>query len=64
MKNKMELTIAICVGSSIQIASFVIPLLVIVGWLSGHELTLFFSDFEVSIYPQKIFFRKVLFIVV
>ncbi|KAF7980162.1 hypothetical protein HWV62_39625 [Athelia sp. TMB] len=46
MKNKMELTIGICVGSSIQIASFVIPLLVIVGWATGHELTLFFADFE------------------
>jgi Ca2+:H+ antiporter len=46
MKNKMELTIGICVGSSIQIASFVIPLLVIVGWITGHELTLFFANFE------------------
>ncbi|THH17119.1 hypothetical protein EW146_g3628 [Bondarzewia mesenterica] len=46
MKNKMELTIGICVGSSIQIATFVVPLLVIVGWVSGHELTLFFSNFE------------------
>lgn len=46
MKNKMELTITICVGSSIQIASFVVPLLVIVGWISGHELTLYFKDFE------------------
>ncbi|KZP21157.1 calcium/proton exchanger [Athelia psychrophila] len=46
MKGKMELTIGICVGSSIQIASFVIPLLVIVGWVTGHELTLFFADFE------------------
>lgn len=46
MKNKMELSIGICVGSSIQIASFVIPLLVIIGWISGHELTLFFANFE------------------
>ncbi|KAL5532807.1 hypothetical protein ACEPAF_4581 [Sanghuangporus sanghuang] len=46
LKNKTELTIGICVGSSIQIATFVIPLLVIVGWISGHELTLFFADFE------------------
>ncbi|TDL24965.1 Calcium/proton exchanger [Rickenella mellea] len=46
MKGKMELTIGICVGSSIQIATFVIPLLVIVGWITGHELTLFFADFE------------------
>jgi Ca2+:H+ antiporter len=33
MKNQMELTIGICVGSSIQIAAFVVPLLVIVGWM-------------------------------
>ena len=65
MKNKMELTIGICVGSSIvrflirfprtsthrnvtaqQIAAFVIPLLVIVGWITGHDLTLFFANFE------------------
>ncbi|KAF8891527.1 hypothetical protein CPB85DRAFT_249727 [Mucidula mucida] len=46
MKGQMELTIGICVGSSIQIASFVIPLLVVVGWASGHELTLFFANFE------------------
>ncbi|KAI0683711.1 Calcium/proton exchanger [Cytidiella melzeri] len=46
MKNKLELTIGICVGSSIQIAAFVIPLLVIVGWITHHDLTLFFADFE------------------
>ncbi|TFK54680.1 calcium/proton exchanger [Heliocybe sulcata] len=46
MKDKMELTIGICVGSSIQIASFVVPLLVIVGWIADRDLTLFFADFE------------------
>ncbi|KAH8099523.1 calcium/proton exchanger [Cristinia sonorae] len=46
LKNKMELTIGICVGSSIQISAFVVPLLVIVGWISGHDLTLYFADFE------------------
>ncbi|KAJ7849938.1 hypothetical protein B0H13DRAFT_2360957 [Mycena leptocephala] len=40
--------IGICVGSSIQIAAFVVPLLVIVGWIAGpgHQLTLFFANFE------------------
>ncbi|KAG2062704.1 calcium proton exchanger, partial [Suillus decipiens] len=42
MKNKYELTITICVGSSIQIACLVVPLLVIVGWMYGHVLHLFF----------------------
>jgi len=50
MKDKMELTIGICVGSSIQIATFVVPLLVVIGWCSGHELTLFFDDFETVVF--------------
>ncbi|KAH9832977.1 calcium/proton exchanger [Rhodofomes roseus] len=45
-KNKMALTIGICVGSSIQISALVVPLLVIIGWITGHNLTLFFSNFE------------------
>jgi Ca2+:H+ antiporter len=46
MKNKMMLAISISLGSSIQIATFVVPLLVIVGWIVGKDLTLFFADFE------------------
>ncbi|KAG8733901.1 hypothetical protein FRC11_000455 [Ceratobasidium sp. 423] len=46
MKGKLELTIGISVGSSIQIAAFVVPLLVIVSWVIGKELTLYFADFE------------------
>lgn len=45
-KNKMPLTISICVGSAIQLATFVVPLLVIVGWITHHDLTLNFSNFE------------------
>ncbi|KAJ7938621.1 hypothetical protein B0H13DRAFT_2301661 [Mycena leptocephala] len=49
--------IGICVGSSIQIATFVVPLLVIVGWIAGpgHQLTLFFANFEVTCFPFMIF---------
>ncbi|KAF7292833.1 Vacuolar calcium ion transporter [Mycena indigotica] len=46
MKGQMEITIGVCVGSSIQIATFVIPLLVIVGWATNHGMTLFFANFE------------------
>jgi len=46
VKGKMEMPVSICIGSSIQIICFVIPLLVVVGWISGHNLTLFFADFE------------------
>ncbi|KAK7467605.1 hypothetical protein VKT23_004658 [Stygiomarasmius scandens] len=55
MKGQMELTIGICVGSSIQIATFVVPLLVIVGWISGHELTLFFANFETITFFVSVF---------
>ncbi|KAF9059092.1 Sodium/calcium exchanger protein-domain-containing protein [Rhodocollybia butyracea] len=55
LKGQMELTIGICVGSSIQIAAFVIPLLVIIGWISNHELTLFFANFETIAFFASVF---------
>jgi len=45
-KNKMDLAIGVAVGSSIQIALFVTPLVVLLGWILGREMTLFFNIFE------------------
>jgi Ca2+:H+ antiporter len=45
-KNQMELSLAISVGSSLQIALFVAPLLVFVSLLMGNPLTLVFNEFE------------------
>ncbi len=45
-KNKMELSLAISVGSSLQIALFVAPLLVFISLLMGNPLTLVFDRFE------------------
>ncbi|HEU4326609.1 MAG TPA: calcium/proton exchanger [Roseiflexaceae bacterium] len=47
-KNKMDLSLAISLGSSTQIALFVAPLLVFVSLLFGPEMTLFFSPLEVA----------------
>ena len=47
MKNKMDLSLGIAIGSTTQIALLVAPLLVIVGWLIGKPLTLSFDPFEV-----------------
>lgn len=40
------LILILCVVYQQQIAAFVVPLLVIVGWITHHDLTLFFADFE------------------
>jgi len=45
-KNKMELSLAISIGSSLQIALFVAPLLVFISLLMGNPLTLVFNEFE------------------
>ncbi|KAJ9616639.1 hypothetical protein H2200_000358 [Cladophialophora chaetospira] len=45
-KNKMDLAIQIALGSSIQIALFVTPLMVILGWIIKTEMSLYFSLFE------------------
>lgn len=46
MKDKMDLSVAVAVGSSMQIALFVAPLLVIVGWIIGQPMDLNFNPFE------------------
>jgi Ca2+:H+ antiporter len=47
MKNKMDLSIGIAVGSSIQIALFVTPVLVFASYLFGKPMDLEFSLPEV-----------------
>lgn len=46
MKNKMDLCIGVAVGSSIQIAIFVTPLVVMLGWCMDKDMTLYFTLFE------------------
>ena len=48
MKNKMDLAFGIAVGSSLQIALLVAPLLVFASYLFGAPLDLIFTPFEVA----------------
>lgn len=45
-KNKMDLAIGVSVGSSIQIAIFITPLVVILGWCMDKDMSLYFTLFE------------------
>lgn len=46
MKDKMDLSISVAVGSSLQIALFVTPLLVLIGWIVGQPMDLNFNTLE------------------
>lgn len=46
LKNQMSLSMEIALGSSLQIALFVAPILVIVAAIMGQELSLSFNVFE------------------
>jgi len=48
VKNKMDLAYGIAVGSSLQIALFVAPVLVFASYLFGRPLDLIFTPFEVA----------------
>ena len=48
MKNNMDLALSIAVGSSIQIALLVAPILVFASYLFGAPLDLIFTPFEVA----------------
>lgn len=43
-QDKMGLALSICVGSTIQVALVVAPLLVLVSWAMGHKMTLVFGQ--------------------
>ena len=43
-QDRMGLVMSICIGSAIQIALVVAPLLVISSWFLGHPMTLVFSN--------------------
>ena len=45
-KNKMDLSFAISIGSSTQIAVFVAPLMVVIAWILGLPLTFEFGILE------------------
>lgn len=48
MKNKMDLAVNIAMGSTLQVALFVAPVLVLLGFVIGRPLDLFFNLFEVA----------------
>jgi Ca2+:H+ antiporter len=50
VKDKMNLAIGVAVGSSMQIALLVLPLIVLLGWITGHnDMTLWFDGYQVVV---------------
>lgn len=47
MKNKMDLSVAVAMGSSLQIVMFAAPVLVLIGQVMGQPMNLEFNAFEV-----------------
>lgn len=48
-KDKMDLAIGVALGSSLQIALFVTPFMVLVGWVMNVPMSLYFSTFETAV---------------
>ena len=48
LRNKVDVTLEIAIGSSTQIALFVAPALVFISLLVGHPMDFVFSTFEVA----------------
>eukprot|EP00428_Durinskia_dybowskii_P040388 CAMPEP_0170261330 /NCGR_PEP_ID=MMETSP0116_2-20130129/30545_1 /TAXON_ID=400756 /ORGANISM="Durinskia baltica, Strain CSIRO CS-38" /LENGTH=433 /DNA_ID=CAMNT_0010512393 /DNA_START=113 /DNA_END=1414 /DNA_ORIENTATION=- len=54
-KDKMDLALGVAVGSSTQIALFVVPFSVIVGWCYGVDMTLNFQVFDTTVFLLSVF---------
>jgi len=51
----MDLALGVVVGSSTQIALFVVPFSVIVGWITKTDMTLSFHAFETTVFLLSVF---------
>lgn len=48
-KDKMDLAVGVAIGSSMQIALFLTPFCVILGWIIGQPMSLLFTTFETCV---------------
>ncbi|VVT53747.1 uncharacterized protein SAPINGB_P003729 [Magnusiomyces paraingens] len=48
-KDKMDLAVGVAIGSSMQIALFLTPFCVIVGWIIDQPMSLLFTTFETCV---------------
>jgi Ca2+:H+ antiporter len=55
MKDKMNLAIGVAIGSSMQIALFLTPFLVVLGWIIGQPMSLYFDTFETAVLFVAVF---------
>ena len=55
LKDKMDLAIGVAVGSSMQIALLVLPLMVILGWIIHSDMTLVFDSFQIVLLLVTVF---------
>mmetsp|Transcript_25050 Transcript_25050/g.34584 ORF Transcript_25050/g.34584 Transcript_25050/m.34584 type:complete len:449 (-) Transcript_25050:26-1372(-) len=54
LRNRMEISLGVAVGSSAQISMFVIPLLVLLAWPFGQPLSLDFHVFETVVVAMTV----------
>jgi Ca2+:H+ antiporter len=54
-ENRMEITMAVTAGATIQMILLVVPILVLVGFFAGHPLGLVFQPLEIIIFGAATF---------
>jgi len=55
MKNKMDLSLGVAAGSSVQMALLVTPFTVLIGWYYDTEMTLNFHTFQLAVLLFAVF---------
>jgi Ca2+:H+ antiporter len=58
INNKIGASVEIAIGSSLQIALFVAPLLVIISFFMGHTMNIIFSTYELVAIGVSVFIAK------
>jgi len=61
IKNNMDLSVSVAMGSSLLVALLVAPILVLVGVATGQPMDLNFNPFEVVAFIRRVVGQKILF---
>ncbi|XP_031489199.1 vacuolar cation/proton exchanger 1a isoform X2 [Nymphaea colorata] len=54
MKNKLDISLGVAMGSAAQISLFVVPLIVIVGWIMGIDMDLDYKLLETASFIMSV----------
>lgn len=60
VRNRVELALGICVGSSTQVAMMLLPFAVLLAWMMGEDMSLDLGTFEAGVLVSTVILASIM----